>query len=77
MEVLRRLAENFWRTMDSEFVKHIMKNHKFNGDIIKQSFDRVIGELTGFLRASVGLESVFMSKEMKLNKHDGDIKMAN
>ena len=59
---------NFWRTMDSEFVKYVMKRHGFNGNVRKELFDTVYGDISGYLRASVGLESVFMAKEQKLNK---------
>ena len=32
---------NFWRTMDSEFDKYVMKRHGFNGKVRKELFDTV------------------------------------
>ena len=63
-------GRNEWRYMDSQFVEHLMGEHNFKGNILKTTYDSVYGELSGFLRASVGLESVFIAKEVELNSDD-------
>ena len=52
--------------MDKEFVKYLMAKRKYPGSITKTTFDTVFGQITGVMRASVGLESVFVAKETKL-----------
>ena len=57
---------NFWRTMDSEFVKYVMTRHGFNGNVRKELFDTVYGDISGYLRASVGLESVVYGQRTEI-----------
>jgi hypothetical protein len=59
---------NEWRTLDSPVVEYLMGINEFPGKIIKRDFDAVYGQITCSLRASVGLESVFSSKEINLNE---------
>lgn len=59
---------NSWRTVDAEFVEYLMDKHKFKGDILKTIYDSVYGQISGYMRASVGLESVFISKRIELNQ---------
>ncbi len=61
---------NEWRTLDSDVVKYFMKKHGFPGIIKRETSDAVYGQVTGSITASVGLESVFSSKEINFNdKH--------
>ena len=59
---------NAWRTMDDAFVKHLVKLQKFPGDIVRSGYDAVYGQIKGHMKASVGLESVFMATETDLKK---------
>jgi hypothetical protein len=61
---------NEWRTLDSPVVEHLMKINNFPGKIIRRGYDAVYGQITGSLKASVGLESVFSSKEINLNEEN-------
>ena len=70
---LRRQSDgsvaNFWRTMDKEFVEFIVKKYDFNGEIRSELYDTVFGVISGQLRASVGLDSVFIAKEDKIKRN--------
>ena len=62
-------ATNLWRTLDKSVVEHLMRVHKFPGQAVEsKGFDSVLGRVSGYMTASVGLESVFVSKEEPLNK---------
>ncbi len=61
---------NEWRTLDSPVVEHLMNINNFPGKIIRRGYDAVYGQITGSLKASVGLESVFSSKEINLNEEN-------
>ena len=62
-------VSNFWRTMDSEFVKFIIKKYEFNGNFENELYDTIFGVISSQLRASVGLDSVFMAKEEKIKRN--------
>ena len=60
---------NFWQTMDKEFVEFVVNKYDFNGEIRSELYDTVFGVISGQLRASVGLDSVFIAKEDKIKRN--------
>jgi hypothetical protein len=61
---------NEWRTLDSPVVEYLLSNINFPGEVIRKSPDAVYGQITGSLKATVGLESVFSSKEINLEEEN-------
>jgi len=59
---------NEWRTVDADVVEYLMKVHHFPGRILRKDYDSVIGQITGSMTASVGMESVFSSQEINLKE---------
>ena len=74
LETFRRHKEhshsNVWRTSDADFVQEIMKRRGFQGDFQRGSFDTMLGVFSGSMLASIGLESIFSAKSIKLYDFD-------
>ena len=59
-------TSNFWRTMDSEFVKFMIEKYKFEGYVSTQLNDTIFGVISSKLRASVGLDSIFIAENERI-----------